>query len=210
MGLFLRKPETPECQQNSSSKTLYTYRVQLLPHEHFEVVLFMQQIKYVRHLIVPSDASEETHLQRERAACISIAWSSLSQTTSSRVWLRSNTRLQQQAGLTARLHSFPPLPVFLPPDPLFSTGAFPGEFRNATHWLSPPLLSKHDYHVLKAILLGRHPSVPTLLITAPSGLLSHVGQFQAYRIGSGAGSLSGQLLSVHTQEAGLNLVLQGK
>ena len=108
-------------------------------------------------------------------------------------------------GQAARLHSFPSLPVFLPPDPMYSTGSSPGEFRNTTHWLSPPLLSKHDYHVLKAILLGRHPSVPTLLITAPSGLLSHVGQFQAYRIGSGAGSLSGQLLSVHTQEVGLNL-----
>lgn len=130
---------------------------------------------------------------------------------------RGGNPLQYQApagsrvdGQAAMLRSFPPLPVFLPPDPMHSTGAFPGEFRNASHWLSPPLLSKHDYHVLKAILLGGHPSLSTLLITAPNGLLSHVGQFQAYRICSSAGSLSGQLLSVHTHEAGLNLVLQGK
>lgn len=63
----------------------------------------MQQIKYVCHLIVPSNASEETHLQREREACISIAWSSLSQTTTPTVWLLSNTDLWQEEGLVARL-----------------------------------------------------------------------------------------------------------
>lgn len=62
-------------------KIPYTYRIQLLPHQHFKVVLFMQQLKYVCHLIVPSNASEETHLKREKATFISIIWNSLSQTT---------------------------------------------------------------------------------------------------------------------------------
>ena len=131
-----------------SSKILYTYRVQLLPHQHFKVVFFMQQIKYVCHLIVPSNASEETHLQRERAACISIAWSSLSQTTTPTVWLLSNTKLWREEGLMARLPCLltPFLLACLPPShPMYPTGAFSGGFRNAkslgNHWLSPPLLS---------------------------------------------------------------------
>lgn len=62
-------------------KLPYTYRIQLLPHQYFEVVLFMQQVKYVGHLVIPSDASEEAHLGRARAACVSSSWSSLSQPT---------------------------------------------------------------------------------------------------------------------------------
>ena len=99
----------------------------------------------------------------------------------------------------ARLPGSPPfLPPASPrPGPTYPTGAFSGEFIHASRWLSPPLLSKHDHCALKVILLGRHPSVPTLLITAPNCLLSYLGQLQAYRICGSTGSLSRQLLSIH-------------
>lgn len=108
----------------------------------------MQQIKYVCHLIVPSDASEEAHLQREKAACISTAWSSLSQTPSSTAWLLSHTRLRQEAGLMARLPGFPPL--LLPVSPPL----------RVPRWLSSPLLSKHDYRTVKDHPPGQAPFCP--------------------------------------------------
>lgn len=45
------------------SLLLCTYRIQLLPHQHFKVVLVVQQVEYIRHLVVPSNAGEETHLK---------------------------------------------------------------------------------------------------------------------------------------------------
>lgn len=81
LGLLLREPEPPKGQESSSSKTLCTYRVQLLPHEHLKAVPLVQQVERVRHLAVPAEASEEAHLQGEKAACVSTAWRSLSQTT---------------------------------------------------------------------------------------------------------------------------------
>lgn len=107
-----------------SSKIRYTYRVQFLPHQHFKVVFFMQQIKYVCHLIVPSNASEETHLQREREASISIAWSSLSQTTTpSLVAFKYRTLAGRRvSGQAAILNSFPPCLSPLLPIPCTQQG----------------------------------------------------------------------------------------
>lgn len=39
-----------------------TYRVQVLPHEHLEVVFVVQQLEDVGHLIVPANASQQAHL----------------------------------------------------------------------------------------------------------------------------------------------------
>ena len=95
----------------------------------------MQQIKYVGHLIVPSNASEETHLQRERAACISITWGSLSQTTIPIVWLLSNAKFQQEERPVARLPCLTPflLAYFPPSHPVYPVEAFAKGFRNASH-----------------------------------------------------------------------------
>lgn len=106
-------------------KIPYTYRIQLLPHQHFKIVLFMQQVKYVRHLVVPSDAGEEAYLKRARATCISISRSSLSQNTTTLTSLVAS-RCQAPRGRRANAR----LPLSLP---VYLAGITPGRFRKACH-----------------------------------------------------------------------------
>lgn len=122
----------------------------------------MQQIKYVCHLIVPSNASEETHLKRENAACISITCS-LSQTTTLISLVPFRCRLQGREGLmqVAMLSSLPSsLSPSLPS--LYPRGRFRKLVIGTPLAALSSVVPKHDYQVLtchppgQALFSSRH------------------------------------------------------
>lgn len=139
-----------------------------------------QQVELHAISLVPADASEEATCRREGSLRQHrLAFSEPPPPSTARLGAFTYPA-QRGAGLMARL----PGPLsFLPPasscpGPTYPTGALSGEFIHTSAGC-PLLLSKHDHRVLQGHPpLGRHPSAPTLLITAPNCLLSYSVHFK--------------------------------